>query len=62
MLSSKDKQKTSPLYWIDAMEPTVRYDKPGKSRDAGESDIKKILLFLRLQMHCGRGYQKLMIR
>ncbi len=32
MLSSKDKQQTSPLYWIDPMEPTVRYDKPGKSR------------------------------
>lgn len=30
--SSKDKQQTSPLYWVDAMEPTIRYDKPGKSR------------------------------
>lgn len=30
--SSKDKKEKTPLYWIDAMEPTSRYDKPGKSR------------------------------
>lgn len=30
--ASKDGKQKTPLYWIDAMEPTIRYDKPGKSR------------------------------
>lgn len=30
--SSKTEKKKKILYWIDAMEPTIRYDKPGKSR------------------------------
>ncbi|WP_085784287.1 efflux RND transporter periplasmic adaptor subunit [Candidatus Nucleicultrix amoebiphila] len=32
MTTSKAKKQKTPLYWIDAMEPTIRYDKPGKSR------------------------------